>query len=82
MEESIDCEEAITQLQDYLKRELTPGLAAEVKAHIERCRSCFDQAQFEQNFFRLLETRGTRETCPEKLRRRIMDLLRSEAGRG
>jgi anti-sigma factor (TIGR02949 family) len=82
MDESIDCEEAVAQLHDYLKRELTPGLAAEVKSHIARCRSCFGQAQFEQNFLRLLETRGTRETCPEALRRKILELLRSEAGRG
>lgn len=82
MADSIDCEEAVAQLHDYLKRELTPGLAAEVRSHIARCRSCFDQAQFEENFLRLLETRGTKETCPEALRKRIMDLLRSEAGPG
>jgi anti-sigma factor (TIGR02949 family) len=82
MGDSIDCDEAVAQLYDYLKRELTPDLAGEVRSHITRCRSCFDQAQFEENFLRLLETRGTRETCPEALRRRILDLLRSEAGPG
>ena len=82
MDDQIDCNEALAQLYDYLKRELTPSLAAEVKSHINRCRTCFDQAQFEQNFLRLLETRGTRETCPDALRRKIQDLLRTEAGRG
>jgi anti-sigma factor (TIGR02949 family) len=82
MADPINCEEAVAQLHDYLKRELTSSLAAEVKLHITRCRSCFDQAQFEENFLRLLETRGTKETCPDALRKRILDLLRSEAGPG
>jgi anti-sigma factor (TIGR02949 family) len=82
MDQSIDCEEAVAQLHDYLKRELTPDLAEEVKSHLARCRSCFGQAQFEQNFLRLLESRGTRETCPEALRQKIVELLRFEAGSG
>ncbi|HEY8258111.1 MAG TPA: zf-HC2 domain-containing protein [Gemmatimonadales bacterium] len=80
--EKINCREAADRLQDYLRQELTPELEAEMKAHIERCRPCFRSAQFERNFLIMLETRAGRECCPDKLRVRILDLIRAEARRG
>jgi anti-sigma factor (TIGR02949 family) len=82
MPEHINCAEAEARLLDYLKRELTPEVAAEMKAHLEKCRPCFKQAVFEENFLLMLETRAGRETCPGKLRERIKALLRAEAERG
>jgi anti-sigma factor (TIGR02949 family) len=75
----VDCVKAMDNLSDYLKRELTPELMVEVRQHIERCRDCFKHAQFEENFLAMLETRAARECCPQKLRARILDLLRGEA---
>jgi anti-sigma factor (TIGR02949 family) len=80
MAEPIDCREAKARLDDYLKRELTPELAIEVRIHIERCRSCFDQSRFEESFLRMLEERARREVCPGALRERILRALREEAG--
>ena len=81
----VDCVKAMTHLDDYLKRELTPELTAkidgalgEVRQHLEHCRDCFTHAQFEESFLIMLETRAARETCPGKLRARIMALLRGE----
>jgi anti-sigma factor (TIGR02949 family) len=82
MPEHINCAEAEARLLDYLKRELTPEVTAEMKAHLEKCRPCFKQAQFEENFLLMLETRARRETCPGKLRERILALLRAEAEQG
>ena len=79
MGEPIDCGEAEARLQDYLKRELTPELAAEVRDHLIRCRGCFGHAQFEENLLLLMEARARRETCPSSLRERIRALLRAEA---
>jgi anti-sigma factor (TIGR02949 family) len=79
MGEPIDCREAADRLQDYLKRELTPELAAEVQDHLIRCRGCFDHAEFEETLVQLLEARARRETCPGALRERICALLRAEA---
>ena len=76
----VDCAQALTNLDDYLKQELTPELMAEVRRHLERCRECFQHAQFEESFLTMLETRASRETCPAKLRARILALLRSEMG--
>jgi anti-sigma factor (TIGR02949 family) len=81
MAEEMNCKEAVDRLQDYLKRELTPGLAAEVRRHLDHCGHCFDHARFEENFLRMLEERARKETCPGALRQRILDLLRNEAGR-
>jgi anti-sigma factor (TIGR02949 family) len=75
-----DCEQALAHLQDYLKREITPELAAEVRQHLERCRPCFRHARFELNFLVMLETHGTKETCPRQVRERILAMLRREAG--
>lgn len=75
----VDCVKAMAHLDDYLKRELTPELMVEVRQHLERCRDCFAHARFEENFLVMLETRASRETCPGKLRARILALLRQEA---
>jgi anti-sigma factor (TIGR02949 family) len=75
-----DCEQAMAHLHDFLKREITPELATEVQAHLERCRPCFRHARFEANFLMMLETQRTKETCPNKVRERIVALLRLEVG--
>ena len=81
MTETINCKEAADRFQDYL-----PGAHARAgggdEGDIERCRSCFESAQFERNFLVMLETRAARECCPDKLRQRILELLRAEARRG
>jgi anti-sigma factor (TIGR02949 family) len=74
----VDCAQALTNLGDYLKQELTPELMAEVRIHLERCRECFEHAQFEERFLKMLESRARKETCPAKLRARILALLREE----
>jgi anti-sigma factor (TIGR02949 family) len=74
----IDCEQAKAHLHDYLKRELTSDLVLEVRQHIQRCRSCFSSARFEENFLLLLQERRSKETCPRALRAKIMAALRSE----
>ena len=75
----VDCAKAMAHLDEYLKRELTPDLMVEVRRHLDRCRPCFKHARFEENFLLMLETRAGRETCPAKLRARILALLRAEA---
>jgi anti-sigma factor (TIGR02949 family) len=76
----LDCEQALDHLQDYLKRELTPELVAEVRVHLEACRDCAGYARFEESFLLMLETRARREICPRDVRERILAALRAEAG--
>jgi anti-sigma factor (TIGR02949 family) len=82
MADAIDCREAKARLQDYLKQELTAETAAEVRAHLDRCRGCFTHARFEETLVILIEARARRDTCPGPLREKIVALLRAEAGRG
>jgi anti-sigma factor (TIGR02949 family) len=79
MSKPMDCREAGARLQDYLKQELTPELAAEVRDHLVRCRGCFGHAQFEEQLVQLMEARARKQTCPGGLRDRICALLRAEA---
>jgi anti-sigma factor (TIGR02949 family) len=81
MAESKDCRDAHARLQDYLKRELTPELEAEVRAHLDRCPPCFNQARFEANFVLMLERLPRGCVCPDTLRARILGILRTEMER-
>jgi anti-sigma factor (TIGR02949 family) len=75
----VNCEKAMAQLDEYLKQELTPDLAAEVRRHLEHCRPCFSHARFEENFLSKMESCRRRESCPHDLRARILAALRAEA---
>ena len=77
----VNCTKAMAQLDEYLKQELTPDLAAEVRRHLEHCRPCFSHARFEENFLSMMEGCCRRETCPTDLRARILEALRAEARR-
>lgn len=78
----VNCREAMAKLSEYLKQELTPDLAAEVQRHLEHCRPCFSEARFEENFLAMMQSCGRKQTCPEKLRAKIMAALKSEARDG
>ena len=78
MSDAIDCREAHARLQDFLKQELTPEVAAQVLAHLERCRPCFSEAKFEESFLLMLRTKAQRTCCPNALKQRILAALRAE----
>ena len=82
MPETLDCLEAVARVQDYLKHELTPERAAELRAHLESCPPCFRYARFEQRFLEMLQHRARGCTCPDALRARIEDELGREMERG
>ena len=75
MSEGIDCDRALAELQDYLRREEAEGLAPLIEAHLERCAPCFKHASFERNFLRMLGSRGAEVRCPDTLRQRILDIV-------
>ena len=82
MSEKLDCLEAIARLQDYLKQELTPELAAEMHAHLEHCRPCLGHARFEQSFLEMLDAQARHCGCPGELRARVLRELRIEMEQG
>ncbi len=75
-----DCEAALAQLDDYLKRELTPELAERVRAHVEACAPCLSQMRYAERFLSLLRAPASDVRCPDPLRLRIADALRTGGG--
>ena len=78
--DGLDCDAARDRLHDYLKQELTPELAAQVRAHLERWAPCFTQLRYAERFHEALRTPATGTRCPDPLRHRIAEALRAELG--
>lgn len=45
---TIDCEQALRLLADFLDRELSDPQQRRVEDHLERCRTCWSRAEFER----------------------------------
>jgi anti-sigma factor (TIGR02949 family) len=72
---TIECEEALRRLAEYLDHELGRVPAAEVQQHLERCRSCYSRAEFERGLkSRLSELR--REPVDPEFENRICEMAR------
>ncbi len=76
MSREMDCGRAVEMLHDYLRRELTPEMAQQVKQHIEDCRPCLGHARFEENYLAMLEAKVKAQGCPDAVRERILTVLR------
>ena len=69
---TIDCQEVLERLYEYLDGELTAIRAAEVKAHLQDCLQCTALTTFEAAFVRFLEVRARTRNAPEELKQRIL----------
>jgi len=76
----IDCREAAERLYDFLDRELTPDLEAEIRAHLDECAKCFSLARFEDAYLSFLHARTRAHRAPEHLRRRVFERLFLDGG--
>ena len=74
----LDCESVMRQLWDFLDGELTPERMAAVRAHIEMCKRCYPQHEFEQSFLDAVAARRRQHSDPQRLRRRVADALRAK----
>lgn len=70
----ISCAEVVERLFDYMDRELDSQTQAEIERHLERCHDCFSRAEFERRL-RERVARSGQQPAPERLRRRIRDML-------
>lgn len=73
-----DCGRALDLLQDFLKQELTPEVAAQVRTHLDRCGHCDDHAQWERHFLAAIEAAARGGKCPEAFRQDLLRRLRAE----
>jgi len=74
----VDCQRALEQLQDWLRREMAPAAAADLEAHLQKCAHCRTQAEFESRFRDVVERATSGEECPPETRARLLDALRRE----
>lgn len=72
---TIGCNEALKHLLEYLDQELEGTKSREVKQHIDRCRSCFSRAEFEQQLKNRLREAGN-ESSGGEFEKRIKTLLK------
>ncbi len=75
MKESwISCKEVLDQLFDYLDSEVNSSTNSEIEQHLERCHDCFSRVAFERRLRERIAGSGHQQ-APEKLRRRISELI-------
>ena len=72
----LDCESVMRQLWDYLDGELTPEHMDAIRAHIEMCKRCYPQYEFERSFLNALAARQRMHSDPERFRTKLMASLR------
>ncbi len=71
---TIDCEEALQRLLDYLHAELRSESVRELERHLECCRSCFSRFEFEKRLKAHIAGIG-RKAVPQDLQQRIRRVL-------
>ena len=70
----IDCEEALRHLFAYLDGEVDDQRQRQIRAHLDRCRSCFSRAQFELRLREHLRDLG-RADVPAEVELRLRTVL-------
>ena len=74
----ITCEEALRVVQEFLDGELESGMEGQVKAHFDRCVTCYPHLDFE-NAYREAVGRAVRgEKAPPALRAKVAALIAEE----
>lgn len=58
------CRECIEHLYEYLDRELTPAVEAEIRTHLEHCPPCGHKFDFEAAFQKFVKAKTRAQGCP------------------
>ena len=72
---SFDCKAAYLRLNDYLDRELAPEEVVLVKAHLEKCRVCAMEYEFEASLLIQLKMKLCEGSAPDELKQAVRNLL-------
>jgi mycothiol system anti-sigma-R factor len=72
-----DCDDALTQLYEFIDGELTTDRRASIQAHLDACGRCLEAHDFEEAIQRLLADK-CRDTVPQPLRDRIAAAIEAE----
>jgi mycothiol system anti-sigma-R factor len=74
-----DCNDALSELERYLDRELDADTLTSIETHLRACSPCLEAFDFQAEL-RKVVARGCREQVPDALRTRILDALAACAG--
>lgn len=72
---TIDCEEALSHMLEFIDRELGPEENAAMQEHLHACKSCFSRAEFERRLKEKL--RDLREAAAPEARARLEKLIKT-----
>ena len=74
----LDCEQVMRQLWDYLDEELTDERMGAIRAHLELCRRCYPQYEFERSFLDAVAGSVREHSNIERLRARLAESLQEK----
>ena len=76
-----NCDDALTNLYQYLDSELEAVSAAEIRLHLEECKGCSRRFDFETRLKNVIRDR-LEEEVPEELLLRVRTALAEERASG
>lgn len=77
MTDRCTCSEALEALWELIDNELCTEDAGRVREHLDRCRSCYPQYDFDRAYRQLVALQ-CRQTAPAELRRKVFMRLLEE----
>jgi mycothiol system anti-sigma-R factor len=69
------CKEAVDKLNEYLDSELDNATATQIKKHLDLCRLCCDQFEFEKTMKELVHKCCSEAKAPNLLKGKILNSL-------
>lgn len=76
----ISCLEVIRELSNYIDREITPDLKAQIEAHLPHCKHCTAVYDGERNVVRLVADERSFD-LPTGFSQRLRDRMNKNMGR-
>jgi mycothiol system anti-sigma-R factor len=74
---ALPCASVLTLAYEYLDGEVAPDQKLKVEGHLARCPGCREHIERERSFRRSLRAGLAGERCPEVVRERISEAMRS-----
>jgi mycothiol system anti-sigma-R factor len=79
-DDTVDCNEAVHQLYDFLDGELTEERRREITVHLDDCAPCAGAAEFEAELRAVIASR-CKDRVPDALIRRVAEAIDAEQRR-
>lgn len=71
----MNCKEAARLIDVYLDQELNERTVFKIREHLEKCKSCFGNYQFNLALKKLIQRIGSKFTLPEEIQFKLKRFL-------